>query len=336
MRVVVEVVSGPSAGKKMVLGSRQSIRVGRTEWADVAIPHDRLMSSVHFLLETDNDACYIKDLGSSNGTFVGGVRIEGQAELRDRDELFAGDTKFVVRVEGAVTAGKAARSAAAPVVAVPLNSRDSEPAPRSRRAIGYTVEKCDSGLTLCRGTIDEIEPANLAVMLSRLLPLYLIVDFRHMESPPPEELTEPAYLFDWLDPVAAAVASPVIVSQENLLTWPKLLEEGWGNDAVIGLFSTQEKPILLEHLRRVCHNKTNAADPNGAILGYCWPSVLAALLSYHTPSFVQQLLTGIDAVLVELPDLPETWQVFGTSRVVELLDRLGFRQRSPESAPPQK
>jgi len=36
------------------------------------------------------------------------------SELHDRDELFAGDTKFVVRVEGAVTAGKAARSAAAP------------------------------------------------------------------------------------------------------------------------------------------------------------------------------------------------------------------------------
>ncbi len=180
----------------------------------------------------------------------------------------------------------------------------------------------------------EIEPADLAVMLSRLLPLYLIVDFRQLDGPLPEELTEPAYLFDWLAPAAAAVVSPVIVSQEDLLTWPKLFAEGWGGDAVIALFSKQEKPILVEHLRRVCRSKANDADPNAAILGYCWPSVLTAVLSHHTPDFVRQLLTGIDAVLVELPDLPETWQVFGTSQIVELFERVGFCQRSPEGASP--
>jgi hypothetical protein len=161
--------------------------------------------------------------------------------------------------------------------------------------------------------------------------VYLVVDFKHLGTPLPEELTAPAYLFDWLDPVAAAVVSPVIISPEDLLTWPKLVEQGWGNDAVICLFSKEEKPILLEHLRRACRAKTSAVDPNAAILGYCWPSVLAPLLSHHTPSFVQQLLTGIDAVLVELPDLPETWQVFGGGQIVELLDRLGFRARSPEN-----
>jgi hypothetical protein len=53
--------------------------------------------------------------------------------------------------------------------------------------------------------------------------------------------------------------------------------------------------------------------------------VLSSLLSHQTPSFVQQLLTGIDAVLVETPDLPETWQLFGTGQILELLDQLGFR-----------
>jgi hypothetical protein len=309
--------------------------VGRTEWADIAFPQDQLMSSVHFVLETDEAACYVKDHDSSNGTFVGGVRIAERTQLHLHDELLAGETRFVVHLEGAVGAEAVPRAATVvPVVSLPTNTLDSEPAPRSQVPIGYTVEKCDSGLTLCRGMVDEIGPADLAVRLCRLLPAYLIVDFKNLGAPPPEELTEPAYLFDWLDPVAAAVVSPVIVAPDDLLTWPTLLEQGWGNDAVIGLFSKQEKPVLVEHLRRSCRTKAHSNDPNAAILGYCWPSVLAPLLSHHTASFVQQLLTGIDVVLVEMPDLPETWQLFGTAQVVDLLDRLGFHARSAETSSP--
>jgi hypothetical protein len=335
MRVVVEITSGPATGRKIVLGARQTIQVGRTEWADFALPYDQRMSSVHFRLETDNAACYVEDLGSTNGTFIGGTRLQGRSRLRNQDELLAGDTQFVVRVEGDLAAEAARRAAMSPELDLPPPSviLESRPAPRSLVNVHYTSEKCDSGLTLCRGSINEIEPAGLAVRLCRLLPIYLIADFKHLENPPTaEDLTDPAYLFDWLDPAAAAVVSPVILSQEDLLTWPKLLEQGWGNDAVICLFSKQEKSVLVEHLRRACHAKANAADLNTAILGYCWPSVLVSLLSHHTPNFVQQLLTGIDAVLVEMPDLPETWQVFGTGQIVDLLDQIGFRPSTAESA----
>jgi hypothetical protein len=327
MRVVVEITSGPTTGRKIVLGARQILQVGRTEWADFALPHDQRMSSVHFQLETDDAACYVQDLGSSNGTFLGGARLNGRSRLHNQDELLAGDTKFIIRIEGDLAAEAAMRSAMSPRMedSPPTMIFDSRPAPLGPVSIGFTAEKCDSGLTLCRGSIDEIAPAELAVRICRLLPVYLIVDMKHLENPPKDELTAPAYLFDWLDPVAAAVVSPVILSQEDLLTWPKLLEQGWGNDAVICLFSKQEKSILIEHLRRACHAKMNSPDPNAAILGYCWPSVLSSLLSHHTPSFVQQLLTGIDAVLVETPDLPETWQLFGTGQILELLDQLGFR-----------
>jgi hypothetical protein len=309
------------------------LRVGRTEFADVAFPKDTRMSGVHFLLESDDAACYVEDLGSRNGTFVSDMRITKRTRLRNHDQLLAGDTKFTVLLDDDV-AGAASRQAmaAADEAAAPREITQSGPASPTLPTVRFTVEKCDSGLTLCRGTLDEIQPADLAVRLCRVLPVYLIADFGHMGSSPPEELTQPTYLFDWLDPVAAAVISPVIISQEDLLTWPKVVEQGWGSDAVVCLFSNQEKPLLVEHLRRVCRSKMNATDPNAAILGYCWPSVLAPLLSHYTPELTQQLLSGIDAVLVELPDLPDTWQVYGVGQVVDLLERIGFRPRSADES----
>jgi hypothetical protein len=189
------------------------------------------------------------------------------------------------------------------------------------------VEKCDSGLTLCRGNNDQIPPANLAVLLCQSCPAYLIVDFRNLGSPPPEELASRNYLFDWLPPPAAAVASPVVVGQDDLLTWPMLIAEGWGKDAVICFFSQQEKSAVLDHLRHVIRAKPERQDTVGAILGFCWPSVASMLLAHSAPAMVQQLLVGIDAVLVELPDLPETWQVYGQARVADLLAEVGFSRK---------
>ena len=355
MRVILEVVSGPDAGKKILLAAGQSAQVGRTEWADFAFPHDGQMSGKHFLLETESDACYIKDQGSSNGTSVNRRRIAQRTRLSHGDEIRAGQTVFVVRMEGAAPApakaalpdvkipdlslaAPAGLGSAPPAGVIPQVDfeflRPQAQVPSAPVQVNYTIEKCDSGLTLCRGTVDEIPPADMAIRICQLCPVYLIVDFRKLGEPRPEELSSPQYLFDFLDPVAAAAVSPVIVAQEDLLAWPSLVEKGWGTDAVICLFSKQEKPSLLSHLRRSCQAKPNVRDPNGPIIGYCWPSVLAPLLSHYKSNFLQEFIAGIDAVLVELADLPVTWQVYGGGEVVKMLDQLGFRQRPPERAGP--
>ncbi len=331
MRIIVEVASGPAAGKKIVLGAGLVLKVGRTEWADHSFPHDGQMSGVHFALETDSAACYVRDLGSTNGTFVNGRQIADRVPLRNGDQVRAGQTAFVVHGEGepAPTAGMPGGGVAAtgPAVLPPFLL----PAPPPERgAIGYTVERCDSGLTLCRGANDQVAPADLALLLCQSLPVYLIVDFRNLGSPPPEQLVTPQYLFDWLDPLAAPLASPVVVGQDDLLDWPKLIREAWGKDAVICLFSRQEKQALLEHLQRSLRAKPKRDDMSGGMLGFCWPSVMAMLLAHGPPALVRQLLAGIDAVLVELPDLPETWQVYGEAGVADLLAQAGLSREPAE------
>jgi len=331
MRVVLEVTSGPKAGRKIRLGAGQELRVGRTEWADFSVPEDGQMSGVHFALETDNTTCYIRDSGSSNGTFVNGRQITERVALSGGDEIRAGQTLFVVHAEGNAAPRTADTPAAARGPDLPQASPAAAPVPflQGEAKVTYTVEKCGSGLTLCRGNIEEISPQELATSLCRVYPVYLIVDFNNLGTPPPGELSSPDYLFDWLEPDAAAMVSPVVLGQTDLLGWPALVEQGWGKDAVICLFSKQDKPALLAHLRQVIRAKPKREDLSGGIVGYCWPSVMAMLLAHGTPEFVQKLLAGIDAVQVELPDLPDTWQLYGSSRLAGELDQLGFVHKSP-------
>ncbi len=330
MRAIIEVRSGPDTGKKIVLGPGRTVQIGRTEWADYSFPQDGRMSSVHFELQTGSDGCYVRDLGSTNGTAVNGRRIVDRVALRTGDEVLAGQTRFTFQMEGADPADPPMPGAeGAAVPAAPPGFAQVPVAPPPDGA-AFTVEKCDSGLTLCRGTGDQIPPADLAVLLCQSCPAYLIVDFRNVGSPPPGELASHNYLFDWLPPEAAAAASPLLVGQDDLLTWPMLIEQGWGKDAVIGLFSRQEKPALLDHLRRSLRAKPQRPDMSGGMLGFCWPSVMSMLLAHAPPATVRPLLAGIDAVLVELPDLPETWQVYGEARVADLLAEVGFARRPAE------
>jgi hypothetical protein len=311
------------------MGANQEIRIGRTEWADFSIGGDGQMSGVHFMLQTDSFACYILDLGSSNGTFVNGQPIAAKTTLTDGDQILAGATQFTVRTEGdspsRASVPASERVAGGSVAALAL-------AARAKGGLTYTAETCASGLTLCRGRIEQIQPQDLAALLGQVTPVYLIVDFKNLGVPPPEALESPDYLFDWFEPVVAAQVSPVVLAQADYLEWPSLVETGWGCDAVVCLFSEQDKAAVFEHLRRAVRVKPRGKGANGSIIGYCWPGVMAMLLSHDQSDFVGKLLSQIDAVLVELPDLPETWQLFGSSRITDVLDRLGFVQEPPEKA----
>lgn len=339
IHVVLEVTTGPATGKKIALRAGQTFQVGRTEWADFAVPKDEQMSSVHFALETDQSGCCVKDLGSTNGTFLNRRRLKAQEKVPvgDGAEILAGRSVFMVQIRGEGADDAATTSLRSPLVSSRITGRVSkrQPAPAYiaqapiAQERSFTAEKCDSGLSLCRGSVDEVSPSELATTLCSVLPIHLIVDFRKLSEPRPAELAAPNYLFGWLPPQAADLVSPIVVSQDEYLSWPTLIDEGWGNDAVVCLFAQQEKAQLLEHLRQSLHKGPTDEQAN-AIVGYCWPAVLSPLLSYSRPQFVKQLLAGIDAVLVEMPDLPESWQIFGTSQVAKILKQLGFREQPPE------
>lgn len=75
------------------------IRVGRHPSTDITLI-DPSVSRFHAELITTEDGCLVRDLHSSNGTFVNGVSIR-ELTLRHRDDLQFGNVKFNVREQRA-------------------------------------------------------------------------------------------------------------------------------------------------------------------------------------------------------------------------------------------
>lgn len=93
MRVRIE--RGPSGPSDFSIRASERVAAGRGRDCTLLIA-DASLSRRHFELFFDGRVCRLIDLGSSNGTFVNGQRVQ-QTELRDGDRIEAGAT--VLRVE---------------------------------------------------------------------------------------------------------------------------------------------------------------------------------------------------------------------------------------------
>jgi len=72
------------------------LTIGRDAANDIMIDH-RLASRRHARLERDEAGCYVRDLESTNGTYLNGQRISGVAPLRNNDEVWIADTVIIFR-----------------------------------------------------------------------------------------------------------------------------------------------------------------------------------------------------------------------------------------------
>lgn len=79
-----------------VLWEQPLLTVGRDPTNDIVIEH-RLASRRHARFEKAEVGFYIRDLDSTNGTFVNGQRIAGAHLLRNNDEVWIGDTVIIFR-----------------------------------------------------------------------------------------------------------------------------------------------------------------------------------------------------------------------------------------------
>ena len=93
--VALDVTAGPDAGKSFRV-ERFRIMLGRGD-VEVALD-DRKVSRRHASLEVYGTSCVLlKDLGSTNGTFVNGERA-ASAELQDGDMIRLGETMLQVSI----------------------------------------------------------------------------------------------------------------------------------------------------------------------------------------------------------------------------------------------
>ena len=97
MKVLLEIVAGPRAGSKYPLDAA-ALTVGRSSTASVAFPEDNFLSGTHCSFQSTPEGVLLRDLNSTNGTFLNGQRIT-QSQPRPGDLITAGSITMRIVVE---------------------------------------------------------------------------------------------------------------------------------------------------------------------------------------------------------------------------------------------
>jgi hypothetical protein len=92
-RLVVERSDVIKHGKAFPAGP-VPLTIGRAKDNDVALAGDEFASGHHARIESQRDGVWILDLGSTNGTFVNGARLDGRRLLHEGDVVQIGDTEL--------------------------------------------------------------------------------------------------------------------------------------------------------------------------------------------------------------------------------------------------
>jgi hypothetical protein len=222
-RCIVEVRWGRLAGTKAIIEPGGALRVGRTDRANLVIGHDGKLSHVHFELRWEGGRCMVRDLGSIEGTKVGGVVVK-EAEVPHGGWIQAGETDFAVYTEDRT---------------LPPDDEDDDPpdaAEQTRR------EAAEEALGVLRAE-------------ARKEPLYAVLDAarddrilqllrEHVE--PHQSLYEGAE-GEPLEDVAPYLVGPM---QEGSALLERLVREGWGKRW--GIHCTSREPFreVRRHWRR--------------------------------------------------------------------------------------
>jgi pSer/pThr/pTyr-binding forkhead associated (FHA) protein len=97
MQVNLKVLAGPYTGRVFCFTQPDTFLIGRSNDAHLCLTDDKFFSRNHCLLEVTPPHCFLRDLGSTNGTFVNGKRVS-EAFLENGAQIQGGETILLVEV----------------------------------------------------------------------------------------------------------------------------------------------------------------------------------------------------------------------------------------------
>src|SRR5579872_2594536 len=106
-QVELKVLEGRQQGKTIHLNVKQFL-IGREEDCHLR-PNSDLVSRHHCVFTVDDFTVRLRDLGSTNGTFVNGERLTGQVVLKPGDHVSVGKLSFEIVVRKAAPVAVAAK-----------------------------------------------------------------------------------------------------------------------------------------------------------------------------------------------------------------------------------
>lgn len=92
-RFALRFISGKYQGGEFPLRMNREIIIGRSSDLDMVLVED-MVSRRHAKISSTDAEVYIQDMGSTNGTFVNGVRIDRPRKLVSGDVVRTGETEL--------------------------------------------------------------------------------------------------------------------------------------------------------------------------------------------------------------------------------------------------
>ena len=149
MQVNLKVTAGPYKGRIFSFTQHDTFLIGRSPDAHLCLPNDRYFSRNHCLLEINPPHSYLRDLNSTNGTFLNGHRVQ-DAFLKNGDRVQCGETILEVEVtaeskelsETTQDAGVPARPVLVMVECVNCGRREQAQASSPDEHLTFLCEDC--------------------------------------------------------------------------------------------------------------------------------------------------------------------------------------------------
>jgi predicted component of type VI protein secretion system len=111
MQFKLLVIRGEPRGKYLVFPVGEFM-IGRGSECHIR-PNSDWVSRQHCLLRITRSTAHLRDLGSTNGTLLNGVRVVGESRLCDGDKLQVGPLVFEARLEESIVVSKSGATALA-------------------------------------------------------------------------------------------------------------------------------------------------------------------------------------------------------------------------------
>jgi len=152
MKAKLVVVQGKPQGMQIPLQGNQFV-IGRDPKCNLR-PASDLISKLHCVFLVDGEKLTLRDLKSTNGTFVNSQKLEGTIDLKDGDLVRVGPLVFAVHVEAAKSVAVPAKDDDAMQWLMGDGSADDKPVEPS---VGSTIMDLKVGQgDAIKQTTDEI------------------------------------------------------------------------------------------------------------------------------------------------------------------------------------